>query len=66
MLRGVERSLGELGWSVLISFLPAADLAGAYQRMQKISAKVDGMLIAEGIVGSEQLARLAARVPIVC
>ena len=65
VLRGVERSLGELGWSVLISFLRAGDLAGAYQRMQKISAKVDGMLIAEGIVGSEQLALLAARVPIV-
>ena len=65
VLRGVERSLGELGWSVLISFLRSVDLAGAYQRMQKISAKVDGMLIAEGIVGSEQLARLAARVPIV-
>ncbi len=64
VLRGVERSLGELGWSVLISFLRADDLAGAYQRMQKISAKVDGMLIAEGIVGSEQLALLAARVPI--
>ena len=65
VLRGVERALGELGWSVLISFLRAADLAGAYQRMQKISAKVDGMLIAEGIIGSEQLALLAARVPIV-
>ncbi len=64
VLRGVERSLAELGWSLLISFLRDVDLAGAYQRMQKISAKVDGMLIAEGIVGSEQLALLAARVPI--
>ncbi len=64
VLRGVERSLGELGWSVLISFVRTVDPAGAYQRMQKISAKVDGMLIAEGIVGSEQLALLAARVPI--
>ena len=64
VLRGVGRSLSEVGWSVLISFLRAADLAVAYPRMQKISAKVDGMLIAEGIVGSEQLALLAARVPI--
>ena len=64
VLRGVERSLGDLGWSVLISFLRAADPVGAYQRMQKISAKVDGMVIAEGIVGPEQLALLAARVPI--
>jgi LacI family transcriptional regulator len=65
VLRGVERSLGDLGWSVLISFLRATDPASAYQRMQKISAKVDGMVIAEGIVGPEQLARLAGRVPIV-
>ena len=64
VLRGVERSLGDIGWSVLISFLRASDPPGAYQRMQKISAKVDGMLIAEGIVGPEQLALLAARVPI--
>jgi LacI family transcriptional regulator len=64
VLRGVERSLSELGWSLLISFLRSADMADAYQRMQKISAKVDGMLIAEGIVSSEQLALLAARVPI--
>ena len=65
VLRGFERSLGELGWSLLISFLRGVDPVGAYQRMQKISAKVDGMLIAEGIVGSEQLALLAARVPVV-
>jgi LacI family transcriptional regulator len=64
VLRGVERSLGDLGWSVLISFLRAGDPAGAYQRMQKVSANVDGMVIAEGIVGPEQLALLAARVPI--
>ncbi|HEY0933108.1 MAG TPA: LacI family DNA-binding transcriptional regulator [Trebonia sp.] len=64
VLRGVERSVGELGWSVLISFLRGPDLADAYQRMQKISAKVDGLVIAEGIVGPEQLALLAARVPV--
>ena len=64
VLRGVERSLGDLGWSVLISFLRGPGLASAYQRMQKISAKVDGMIIAEGIADPEQLALLAARVPI--
>jgi LacI family transcriptional regulator, galactose operon repressor len=64
VLRGVERSLSDIGWSVLISFLRAPDLPDAYQRIQKISAKVDGLVIAEGIVGSEQLALLAARVPI--
>jgi LacI family transcriptional regulator len=44
VLRGVERPLGNLGWSVLISFVRAADLAGAYQRMQKVSAQVDGLI----------------------
>jgi LacI family transcriptional regulator len=63
VLRGVESSLREIGWSLLISFLKAGDPA-AYQRMQSISAKVDGLLIAEGIVGSQQLALLAARLPI--
>jgi LacI family transcriptional regulator len=64
VLRGVERPLGDLGWSVLISFLRGSGLASAYQRMQKISAKVDGMIIAEGIADPGQLALLAARVPI--
>jgi LacI family transcriptional regulator len=64
VLRGVERPLGDLGWSVLISFMRGSGLASAYQRMLKISAKVDGMIIAEGIVAPEQLALLAARVPI--
>src|ERR1700683_682218 len=62
VLRGVERPLGDLGGSVLISFLRGSGLASAYQRMLKISAKVDGMIIAEGIVAPEQLALLAARV----
>jgi hypothetical protein len=57
VLRGIERSLGDLGWSVLISFLRAADPAGVYQRMQKISAKVDGMVIAEGRLPCSRAAR---------
>jgi LacI family transcriptional regulator len=65
VLRGVELALGQVGWSLLIAVLRSADRPGAYQRLQKISAKVDGMLIAEGIVSSEELARLAARIPIV-
>jgi LacI family transcriptional regulator len=64
VMRGVEFSLSEIGWSLLVSFVRGVDPAGAYQRLQKISAKVDGMLIAEDIVGSEQLALLAARIPI--
>jgi LacI family transcriptional regulator len=64
VLRGVESSLSVVDWSLLIS-LPRNDPAGAYQRMQKISAKVDGMLIIEGMVSREHLAALAARIPIV-
>lgn len=63
VLRGVESSLGEIGWSLLISFLHASD--SAQQRLQSMSGKVDGLLIAEGIVSSAQLAKLAARLPIV-
>ena len=51
-----SRSAGpgaRVGWSVLISVLPQADRSVAYRRLQKISARVDGMLIAEGIVSSE-------------
>lgn len=65
VLRGVESSLGQIEWSLLIALLHDDDPAGAYRRMQKISAKVDGLLIAEGIVSSEHLARVAARVPVV-
>ncbi len=64
VLRGVESPLSQIGWSVLISVLRSANRADAYHWLQKISAKVDGMLIAEGIVPSQQLARLAARVPV--
>jgi LacI family transcriptional regulator len=62
VLRGVESSLGEIGWSLLISFVQAGD--HAYERLQSLSGKVDGLLIAEGIVGSQQLARLQARLPV--
>jgi LacI family transcriptional regulator len=65
VLRGVQLALSPAGWSVLVSVLPAADRFDAYRQLQKISAKVDGMVIAEGIVGSGQLARLAARIPVV-
>jgi LacI family transcriptional regulator len=64
VLRGVESLLSQVGWSVLISVLRSANRADAYHWLQKLSAKVDGMLIAEGIVPSQQLARLAARVPV--
>jgi len=65
LLRGVQMALSKVGWSVLISVLAATERSDAYQQLRKISAKVDGLVIAEGIVNSEQLAQLAARVPVV-
>jgi LacI family transcriptional regulator len=65
VLRGVEASLSEIEWSLLISLLHGDDPAAAYRRMQRISGKVDGLLITEGIIGSERLALLAARIPVV-
>ena len=65
VLRGVQVALGKIGWSVLISVLGAAERSDAFQQLRKISAKVDGMVIVEGIVSSEQLALLAERVPVV-
>jgi LacI family transcriptional regulator len=63
--RGVDMALSHVGWSVLISVLRQGGHPDAEQQLRKVSAKVDGMLIAEGIVGSGQLAVLAARTPIV-
>jgi LacI family transcriptional regulator len=63
VLRGVESPLVDIGWSLLFSFLHGDDTA--YPRLQSMSGKVDGLLIAEGIVSSPQLATLARRLPIV-
>ncbi len=65
VLRGVQLALSQLGWSVLVSVLREGGQVSAYQQLQKVSAKVDGMMIAEGIVTADRLALLAARTPIV-
>jgi LacI family transcriptional regulator len=65
VLRGVQVALSKVGWPVLISVLSAAERSDAFQQLRKISAKVDGLVIVEGIVSSEQLALLAERVPVV-
>jgi LacI family transcriptional regulator len=65
VLRGAEASLTEVGWSLLISLVRPGDEVPAFQRMLGVSAKVDGLLISEGIVSSGRLALLAARTPLV-
>jgi LacI family transcriptional regulator len=69
VLRGVESTLSPLGWPVLISVLRAsgraADHADTYRWLQRMSAKVDGLLIAEGFEPAERLAELASRIPVV-
>lgn len=64
ILHGVEARLRHQNWSLLISFLEADDESD-FERLLSLSAKVDGLLIGEGIVAPEQLARLAERVPLV-
>lgn len=65
VLRGVELPLSDLGWSVLISVLREVDRRDAYKKLQKVSAKADGLLISEGIISPDELALLAARTPVV-
>jgi LacI family transcriptional regulator len=65
ILRGVESRIRDCpSWSLLITFLQA-EQEDAYSRLQSLQGKVDGLLIAEGIVGSPLLARLGERVPVV-
>jgi LacI family transcriptional regulator len=61
VLRGVNSALAHVGWSVLISVVRQ----DARQQVRTIAAKVDGMLISEGIVDSGELALVAARTPVV-
>lgn len=64
VLRSVEYMLSQAEWSVLVSVVRGKDSESAYRQLLKISAKVDGLLIIEGIIGSERLAALAARIPV--
>jgi LacI family transcriptional regulator len=63
--RGVEAVLSRVEWSLLISSLNPADPERAFQRMLRVSGQVDGLLITEGMIGSERLGQLAARTPLV-
>ena len=63
ILRGVEAQIRNRDRSLLITYLQEArpDLP----RLISLSGKVDGLLIGEGIVPSELLARLTKRLPVV-
>jgi len=64
ILRGVEQRIRDLNWSLLITYLResnGADLG----RLNTLSGKVDGLLVGEGIVPPDELARLEERIPVV-
>lgn len=63
--RGAEAALSGIEWSLLTSVVRTYDQARTFQRMLRVSALVDGLLISEGLVSSERLALLAARTPLV-
>ena len=64
ILRGVEQRIRYHNWSLLITYL-REESNDDLRRLQSLSGKVDGLLIGEGIVPSDELARLAARLPVV-
>jgi LacI family transcriptional regulator len=64
ILRGVEQRIRYHNWSLLITYL-SEDSNEDRRRLQSLSGKVDGLLIGEGIVPSDELARLAERIPVV-
>jgi LacI family transcriptional regulator len=64
ILHGVETTLRDRGWSLLITFFHP-DEPRIFPRLYGLSGKVDGLIITEGIVTSAELARLAAKLPVV-
>jgi LacI family transcriptional regulator len=64
ILRGVEQRIRDLNWSLLITYLRESDKADL-ARLQTLLGKVDGLLVGEGIVPPDELARLAERLPVV-
>jgi LacI family transcriptional regulator len=65
LLRGVESRIRDhASLSLLIAFVQGGQ-DGDYNRLRSLMGKVDGLLIAEGVVASPLLARLSERVPVV-
>jgi LacI family transcriptional regulator len=64
VLRGMESRLRDIGWSLLVTFLGTAE-RDQLRRIETLTAKVDGLLIGEGVVAPPLLARIARRIPLV-
>lgn len=64
ILRGVEATIRERDWSLLITYLNQ-DNGSDLRRLLSLSGKVDGLLVGEGIVPPEIVARLVERIPVV-
>jgi len=64
ILRGVEQRIRDLNWSLLITYLREGDDADL-ARLHGLSGKVDGLLVGEGLVPPDELARLSERMPVV-
>jgi LacI family transcriptional regulator len=64
ILRGVEATIRNRNWSLMITYLEE-NAEPDLPRLLSLSGKVDGLLIGEGIVPSPFLARLAERLPVV-
>jgi LacI family transcriptional regulator len=73
VMRGVELRIRERTLSLLITFLREEDTMSAsvqedepvHSRLLTLSGKVDGLLIGEGILAPQVLAKLAKRLPLV-
>lgn len=63
IVRGAEYALRDTGSSLLLAFLSSNE--ATFGRIRSLSAKVDGLLISEGILPEASLEELARRVPIV-
>jgi LacI family transcriptional regulator len=63
ILRGVEATIRQHNWSLLITYLQE-DAEADLRRLLSLSGKVDGLLIGEGIVPPNLVARLAERLPV--
>ena len=65
ILRAVEAHIRDHNWSLLITYLQEAGDPEDLARLVSLSGQVDGMLIGEGVVPADFLARLAKRLPVV-